>query len=80
MPVPEADSNTCGKLQVTGKFLKQIGVTEYIAYVHDYGGPVGTRLATASPKSVKGLIIQVGPELWRASSQGSFKGCSLGCF
>ncbi len=38
--------------------LDQIGVTDAIYYMQDYGGPVGMRLATGRPDRVKGLVIQ----------------------
>lgn len=38
--------------------LDQLGVKETIYYMHDYGGPIGMRLATAHPERVKGLVIQ----------------------
>ena len=38
--------------------LDQLGVREAIYYMHDYGGPVGMRLATARPESVRGLVFQ----------------------
>lgn len=38
--------------------LDQIGVTQAIFYMQDYGGPVGMRLATAHPERVQGLVVQ----------------------
>ncbi len=38
--------------------LERIGVTEAIYYMHDYGGPIGLRLATARPALVRGLVVQ----------------------
>ena len=38
--------------------LDQLGLTSYILYMQDYGGPVGFRLFTESPEKVKGFIIQ----------------------
>jgi pimeloyl-ACP methyl ester carboxylesterase len=38
--------------------LNLLGVTDAIFYLHDYGGPVGMRLATAHPDRVRGLVIQ----------------------
>ena len=38
--------------------LDRIGVTEAIYYMHDYGGPIGLRLATARPAWVRGLVVQ----------------------
>ena len=38
--------------------LDQLGLTSYILYMQDYGGPVGFRLFAESPEKVKGFIIQ----------------------
>ena len=35
-----------------------LGLTDYILYMQDYGGPVGFRLFTERPERVKGFIIQ----------------------
>ena len=38
--------------------LDQLGLTSYIFYMQDYGGPVGFRLFAEEPEQVKGFIIQ----------------------
>ncbi len=38
--------------------LDQLGLTSYILYMQDYGGPVGFRLFAKNPEKVKGFIIQ----------------------
>ncbi len=38
--------------------LNQLGLTSYILYMQDYGGPVGFRLFAEKPEQVKGFIIQ----------------------
>jgi pimeloyl-ACP methyl ester carboxylesterase len=35
-----------------------LGLTSYILYMQDYGGPIGFRLFTRRPEQVKGFIIQ----------------------
>lgn len=40
------------------KLLDHVGVTVAIYYMHDYGGPIGLRLATARPANVRGLVVQ----------------------
>lgn len=35
-----------------------LGLTSYILYMQDYGGPIGFRLFTQRPEQVKGFIIQ----------------------
>ncbi|MFM9587557.1 alpha/beta fold hydrolase, partial [Streptomyces caniscabiei] len=34
---------------VTRKLLTRLGVDSYVLYLHDFGGPVGMRLATSDP-------------------------------
>ena len=38
--------------------LDQLGLTSYILYMQDYGGPVGFRLFAEKPEQVSGFIIQ----------------------
>nr|WP_294546107.1 alpha/beta hydrolase [uncultured Rhodopila sp.] len=38
--------------------IDQLGLTSYILYMQDYGGPVGFRLFTQHPDRVKGFVIQ----------------------
>jgi pimeloyl-ACP methyl ester carboxylesterase len=45
---------------LTGGLLDQLGVTRYAMYVHDYGAPVGWRLALADPGAVSAIITQNG--------------------
>lgn len=40
--------------------LELIGVSHYTVYLHDYGAPVGLRLATAHPERVEAFIVQNG--------------------
>ncbi len=41
-------------------FLEQRGISKYSLYIHDYGAPVGLRIATAHPERVQSLIVQNG--------------------
>ncbi|WP_394829059.1 alpha/beta fold hydrolase [Pendulispora albinea] len=43
---------------VTRKVLEHLEVASYVLYLHDFGGPVGLRLAAAEPHRVRGLIVQ----------------------
>ncbi len=43
---------------ITAKVLERLEVRSYVLYMHDYGGPIGFRLATAAPDRVRGLIVQ----------------------
>lgn len=38
--------------------IEQLGLTDYILYMQDYGGPVGFRLFTQAPEKVAGFVIQ----------------------
>jgi len=40
------------------RFAGNLGISSYVVYMQDYGGPVGLRLATAHPERVRGLVIQ----------------------
>jgi pimeloyl-ACP methyl ester carboxylesterase len=42
---------------VTG-LIDHLGLTSYILYMQDYGGPVGFRIFTQRPNAVKGFVIQ----------------------
>ncbi|WP_433658227.1 alpha/beta fold hydrolase [Nocardia sp. CA-128927] len=39
-------------------FVETLGVTEFVLYAFDFGGPVGFRLATRRPDWIAGLIVQ----------------------
>jgi pimeloyl-ACP methyl ester carboxylesterase len=58
-PSVDAFSYTFDNLAtVTAKVLERLEVTSYVLYVHDFGGPVGMRLALANPERVRGLVVQ----------------------
>lgn len=38
--------------------LDQLGLSHYILYMQDYGGPIGFRLLTRHPERVAGLVVQ----------------------
>jgi pimeloyl-ACP methyl ester carboxylesterase len=46
--------------ELTAGLLDTLGVTRYAMYVHDYGAPIGWRLATRSPERVTAIISQNG--------------------
>lgn len=61
MPDPKDYAYTFDNLARTvAAFTDAIGLTGYVLYVQDYGGPVGFRLAAARPERVKGLVVQNG--------------------
>jgi pimeloyl-ACP methyl ester carboxylesterase len=41
-------------------FVQQLGVTRFALYLHDFGSPIGARLAIQAPERVAALIIQNG--------------------
>jgi len=45
---------------LTARLLGQLGLTRYAMYVHDYGAPVGWRLALAAPDAITAIITQNG--------------------
>jgi pimeloyl-ACP methyl ester carboxylesterase len=45
---------------LTAALLRQLGVTRYAMYVHDYGAPIGWRLALDDPAAVTAIVTQNG--------------------
>ncbi|HEV2508043.1 alpha/beta hydrolase [Bosea sp. (in: a-proteobacteria)] len=43
---------------VVEALVDRLGLTSYVLYLQDYGGPVGFRLALRRPERVRGLIVQ----------------------
>ncbi len=54
------------------QFLSQRDVNDYVLMIHDYGAPVGFRIAVKNPEKVKGFVVMNGnayaeglsPEAW----------------
>lgn len=44
--------------EVMAGFVSRIGLTRYILYMQDFGGPVGFRIAIGNPEAVNGIVIQ----------------------
>jgi len=58
-PSPKEFSYTFDHLaQVTEDFAALLKLDHYTLFLHDYGGPVGMRMAVAHPKNVDAIIIQ----------------------
>ena len=60
---PPADTFTYtfdALFRLTAGLLSELGVTRYAIYVHDYGAPVGWRLALADPGAITAIITQNG--------------------
>ncbi len=52
-------------------FIEKVGLRNYTMYVHDFGGPVGYRIALKHPDRVTGLIVQNAPAPY-ANEAGPF--------
>lgn len=44
--------------EIVDRLLEKLGVDRYHLYLHDFGGPVGFRLAASHPERVLGLVVQ----------------------
>ena len=45
---------------LTAALLRQLGISRYAMFVHDYGAPIGWRLALADPAAVTAIVTQNG--------------------
>jgi pimeloyl-ACP methyl ester carboxylesterase len=39
-------------------FVDALGITKLSMYVHDYGGPIGMRIATKRPELIRAIVVQ----------------------
>jgi len=60
LPEPGEKYTFAWLADIIERFLARLGVTDKVLYLHDYGAPVGYHLATRSPSTVRGLIVQNG--------------------
>jgi pimeloyl-ACP methyl ester carboxylesterase len=44
--------------RVMDELTRRLGITSYVLFMQDYGGPVGFRMAFAHPERVRALVIQ----------------------
>jgi pimeloyl-ACP methyl ester carboxylesterase len=44
--------------ELMNKLTETLGLSRYTLYMHDYGGPVGFRMALAHPERVEAIIVQ----------------------
>jgi pimeloyl-ACP methyl ester carboxylesterase len=58
--VKEFDYSFDSLTDVTAGLLDHLGIRRYGMYVHDYGAPIGWRLAIRSPEQVTAIISQNG--------------------
>jgi pimeloyl-ACP methyl ester carboxylesterase len=45
---------------LTAGLLRQLGISSYAIYVHDYGAPIGWRMALADPAAITAIVTQNG--------------------
>jgi len=58
-PSPKEFSYTFDHLaKVTESFTDALKLNRYTLYVHDYGGPIGMRMAVERPEMVQAIIVQ----------------------
>ncbi len=61
VPSPKEFTYTFDHLaEVMDTFLEQKKLTKYALMIHDYGAPIGFRIATAHPERVTGFVIMNG--------------------
>lgn len=46
--------------ELTEQFLQMLGLTHFSLYIHDYGAPIGLRIAVKHPEWIETLIVQNG--------------------
>ncbi|WP_084955549.1 alpha/beta fold hydrolase [Thermoactinospora rubra] len=59
-PADEWDYTFDHLADVVDQLLGRLGLTRYAIYVHDYGAPVGFRLALRHPERITGIVTQNG--------------------
>jgi pimeloyl-ACP methyl ester carboxylesterase len=58
-PSPSSFEYTFDNLaKVTNELTTRLGITNYVLFMQDYGGPVGFRMALSYPERVRAIIIQ----------------------
>src|SRR5258707_14153499 len=58
-PSPSSFTYTFDNLaNVVDQLTVKLGITSYVLFMQDYGGPVGFRLALAHPERISAIIIQ----------------------
>jgi pimeloyl-ACP methyl ester carboxylesterase len=58
-PTPKDFNYTFDHLaEATQKFIEALKPNRYTLFLHDYGGPVGMRMAVAHPENIQAIIIQ----------------------
>jgi pimeloyl-ACP methyl ester carboxylesterase len=57
-PLEAFDYTFANLAAVVDAFTQAIGLSSYVLYMQDYGGPIGLRLALANPGKVRGFVVQ----------------------
>ena len=70
-PVEEFEYTFDALTEVTAQLLDVLGVHQYALYVHDYGAPIGWRLALRDPAAITAIISQSG-NAYREGFQPAF--------
>jgi pimeloyl-ACP methyl ester carboxylesterase len=56
----DLDHSFDGYARFLDDFARALGLDRYVLYLHDFGSPIGARLAIRAPQRVVGLVIQNG--------------------
>ncbi|MBU8829395.1 alpha/beta fold hydrolase [Mycolicibacterium goodii] len=46
--------------EITSKLIDRLGLERFAIYIHDYGAPIGLRIASAQPERITAIITQSG--------------------
>ncbi|SDL72625.1 Pimeloyl-ACP methyl ester carboxylesterase [Glycomyces sambucus] len=60
LPAPDTEYGFTWLADVVEAWLAALGVEDRILFLHDFGAAVGYHLATRSPETVRGLVVQNG--------------------
>lgn len=71
-PVGDFDYSFDALTDLTAGLLRQLGVPRYALYVHDYGAPIGWRLALRDPDTIAAVISQSGNAYQEGFQPGFF--------
>ncbi|MDQ2635308.1 MAG: alpha/beta hydrolase [Actinomycetota bacterium] len=58
--VHEFDYSFDNLTNITEKLIAQLGLDRFAIYIHDYGAPIGLRIASAAPERITAIITQSG--------------------
>lgn len=58
--VHEFDYSFDNLTTITEKLITELGLDRFALYIHDYGAPIGLRIASATPERITAIITQSG--------------------